>query len=98
MKPPPLLLGATLIFWGMQAGYYQEAVSMALILEGTRFVKTRWEFSNDEFARIWTFCMVLFLAAIMFAFNDNGGLSSFGQLFENLNVASESNAGKASTM
>jgi protein-glutamine gamma-glutamyltransferase len=98
MKPPPLLLGATLIFWGVQAGYYQEAVPMALILESSRFIKTRWEFSNDEFARIWTFCMVLFLAAMMFAFSDNGGLTSFGQLFENLNIASESNAGKASTM
>ena len=98
MKMPSLLIGATLLFWGMQTGFFPEAAAMALILESARFVRARWEFSNDEFARIWTFCMVLLLAAIMFAFSDNGGLTSFGELFENPNVSSESSAGKASTM
>ena len=31
-------------------------------MEGSRFVKVRWELSDDDFSRIWTFCALLFLA------------------------------------
>lgn len=95
---PPLLIGATLLFWGWQTQLLYAAVPMALVLEGARFSKIRWEFSNDELARIWTFCMVLLLAAMVFAFNYNGGPSSFSELFQSPNVTSEGVAGKASTL
>jgi hypothetical protein len=92
-------MGATLLFWGWQsAGFLPEAAAMALILESSRFIKTRWEFSDDEFARVWTFCSVLLLAAMIFAFNSNSGPSYFGQLLENPNATSERNAGNASTL
>lgn len=71
---------------------------MAVILESSGFIKTRWEYTDDEFARIWTFCNLLLLAALIFAFNDNGGPSGFTQLFENLNSNSERAAGTASNM
>lgn len=98
MKMPPLLIGATLLFWGWQTGFLPEAAAMALILEISRLFKVRWEFSDDEFARVWTFCMVLLVAATFFAFNNNGGLTDISQLFESLNSGSEHNAGNASTM
>jgi len=98
MKTPPLLIGATLLFWGWQTGFWPVAIPMAVILEGSRVIKMRWEFSDDEFARIWTFCTVLFLAAMFFAFNSNGGPSDIGELFQNPNATSERNAGNASTM
>ena len=92
-------MGATLLFWGWQsAGFLPEAAAMALILESSRFIKTRWEFSDDEFARVWTFCSVLLLAAMIFSFNSNSGPSYFGQLLENPNATSERNAGNASTL
>lgn len=91
-------MAATLVFWGWQTGFWVEGVAMALILESSRIIKTRWEFSDDEFARIFTFCVVLFLAAVIFAFNDNGGPSDFSQMFQNPNATSERNAGAASTM
>lgn len=91
-------MGATLLFWGWQTGFIYVAVPMALILESSRFIKARWEFSDDEFARIWTFSFVLLLAAVIFAFNNNGGPSGFGELLENPNVTSERDAGNASTM
>lgn len=91
-------MGATLLFWGWQTGFLLPGAVMALILESSRVVRTRWEFTDDEFARVWTFCVVLFLAALMFAFNDNGGPSGFSQLFENLNATSEHNASNVSTM
>jgi hypothetical protein len=98
MKTPPLLMGVTLLFWGWQAGFLPEAVGMAFILEGSRAIKTRWEFSDDEFTRVLTFCSVLFLAAMIFAFNSNSGPTDFGQLLQNPNATSERNAGNASTL
>jgi hypothetical protein len=91
-------MGATLVFWGCQTGYIIEGIVMAVILESSGFIKTRWEYTDDEFARIWTFCNLLLLAALIFAFNDNGGPSGFTQLFENLNSNSERAAGTASNM
>ncbi len=91
-------MGATLIFWGWQTQFLFEGVFMAIILESSRLVKVRWEFSDDEFARVSTFCMVLFIAAMIFAFNTNGGPSDFGQLFQGLNSSSEHNASNASAM
>jgi protein-glutamine gamma-glutamyltransferase len=100
MKTPPLLMGATLLFWGWQSQshFLPEAAAMALILENSRFIKARWEFSDDEFGRVWTFCWVLFLAVTIFAFNSNSGLSDFSQLLQNPNATSERNAGNASTL
>jgi hypothetical protein len=98
MKTPPFLIGAALLFWGYQTGFLPEGAVMALILESSRFIRARWEFSDDEFARVWTFSFVLLLAAVIFAFNNNGGPSGFTELLQNPNVASERDAGNASTM
>ena len=91
-------MGATLVFWGWQSHFLTEGAIMAVILESSWLVKGRLEFTDDEFARVWTFCNVLLLAAVFFAFNDNGGPSGISQLFENLNSVSERNAGNVSTM
>lgn len=91
-------MGATLLFWGWQANYIPEGAAMAVILESSRLFKVRWEFSDDEFARVWTFCMVLFLAAMFVAFNNNGGLTDLSQLFENFNSNSDHSAGNVSAM
>ena len=98
MKTPPFLIGATMLFWGCQTDFIIAGIVMAVILESSQFIKTRWEYSDDEFARIWTFCNLLLLAALIFAFNDNGGPSGFSQLIENLNSNSEKAASTASNM
>ena len=98
MKTPPFLIGATLVFWGWQTGFLPVGIIMAAILESARFIKTRWEYTDDEFARIWTFCNLLLLAALIFAFSDNNGPSGFSQLFENLNSNSEKVAGTAGNL
>jgi protein-glutamine gamma-glutamyltransferase len=98
MKTPPMLIGATLLFWGAQTGFLPESAIMAILLESSRIVKTRWEFSTDEFGRVWTFCNVLLLAVMIVAFNGSGGLGDISQFFENPNVTTERNAGNAGTM
>jgi hypothetical protein len=81
MKTPPFVLGVTLLFWGWQTDFLPVGALMGVLLEASRFVKLRWELNDDDFKRIWTFCALLFLAAAVYAFADNGGPESFQKLF-----------------
>src|SRR5258708_11847589 len=54
---------------------------MGALLEGARFTKVRWDLSDEDFCRIWTFCSLLFLATLVYAFTANDGPASFGALF-----------------
>jgi hypothetical protein len=66
MKTPPLLLGASLLFWGWQTGQLILAVVMASVLEGARFVSIRWEISDPDFNRISDFCTVILVGMIVY--------------------------------
>src|SRR5882757_3696354 len=96
MKTPPLLLGAALLFWGWHTGFLFVAILMAVALESARWIKARWEFSDDDFSRIWTFCMLLFLAAGLYAFTRNQGPANFRGLFSEPNPVTERHAGASS--
>lgn len=96
MKTPPFILGAALVFWGWQTGFLIPGAIMGLLLEGARFTKLRWDLGDDDFKRIWTFCALLFLAAAVYAFADNGGPAGFGHFIEGANAASERAVGAAS--
>lgn len=80
MKPPPFLCGAALLFWGWQTGFLAAGAIMAAALEGARFTTVRWELSDEDFSRIWTFCALLFLGTAVYAFTANDGPASFGAL------------------
>ena len=56
---------------------------MAAVLEGARWVKARWEFTDEDFRRIWTFCALLLLAAALYAFTASGGPADFRGFFQN---------------
>lgn len=98
MKPPPLLLGATLLFWGWQSGLLVAAVAMAVVLESANLVKARWEFSDEDFSRIWTFCSLLFLGSAVYTFTANEGPASFSGFFQNPNPLTQRAAGRASSL
>ncbi len=98
MKTPPMLLAAALLFWGWQTGFLPRGAIMAVVLESARFVKARWELTDDDFARIWTFCALLFLAAIVFAFSNNGGPANFGQLIARPSFTAERLAGNTGAL
>jgi len=82
MKPPPLLLGAALLFWGWQAGLPWVGAALGLLVELATVIKARWDFSNEDFERIWTLCSLLLLAMVLFAFVQNDGLSTFNNLVD----------------
>lgn len=95
-SPPFLLMGATLLFWGVMTGFLLPAALMALIFEGSRVIKVRWDFSDEDCTRIWTFCTLLFLAAAVYAFTTNEGPADFRGLVQNPSFATQRNAGVAS--
>src|SRR5262245_55418562 len=95
-KTPPLLLGAALLFWGWQTGLLIPAAIMAVVLEAARGIKLRWDFSNEDFTRIWGFCSVVLLAAAVYAFTSTEAPSDFHGFFENPNPVTERNVGTAS--
>lgn len=96
MKPPPFLMGAALLFWGWQTGFLFVGAAMGVVLETARWVKLRWEFSDDDFSRIWTFCTVLFLAAAIYAFTSDNAIGEIRDLLQQPNFLAQRNVGTAS--
>src|SRR5262245_21300276 len=96
VKTPPFLLGATLLFWGWQTGFLVVGAIMDAALESARFIKLRWEFSDDDFNRVWTFCTLLSLAALVYAFTANEGPARFSRFFQNSNFFTQRGVGTAS--
>jgi hypothetical protein len=97
MRTPPFLLGAALAFWGWQTGYLVAGLVIAIVLEGPRYLRTRWEFSDEDFTRIWTFCTLVLLAVAVYAFTSNQGPSGFRGFFENPNFFTQRDASNATT-
>ena len=94
---PPFLLGAALVFWGWQTGFLLAGTLMAVLLESSRWVTDRWDLSDDDFWRIWTFCAVLLLAAGTYAFTSNDAPSQLRHFFQAPSFISQSNVGNATS-
>ncbi|TAK49107.1 MAG: transglutaminase domain-containing protein [Betaproteobacteria bacterium] len=58
---PPLLIGASLLFWGWQSGNGFAAAGLALLLEVLRRVSLRFDLGAAEHARIADLCTILFV-------------------------------------
>ncbi|MFB2881188.1 transglutaminase-like domain-containing protein [Floridanema aerugineum] len=61
MKTPPLLIGAALIFWGWQTGLWIFAIPMAVIIEGSRSISWRWEFTSIDVRRVANLCLIILI-------------------------------------
>jgi hypothetical protein len=68
MKTPPLLLLAALAFWGWQSGFLLVGTLTGIVLEGARLIRARWDMTEEDFRRIWNFCVLLSLALIVYSF------------------------------
>ena len=71
MKTPPFLLGASLIFWGWQTGLWPLAAIMALVLEGSRLIKLRWNLSPSDFNRVSDLCTLVLVGMFVYLFVSN---------------------------
>jgi len=82
MNTPPLLILATLAFWGWQTGHLVYGILAGCLLESSRLVKARWSLTQADFNRLCNVCAVLFLGVGAFlAFNE--GTVSFNDFFVN---------------
>ncbi|MBA4368374.1 MAG: hypothetical protein C0403_12150, partial [Desulfobacterium sp.] len=52
MKTPPFLMGAALVLWGWQTDLLFFALLMVPVVEGARYIQTRWVLSLSDFYRI----------------------------------------------
>src|SRR5438445_13919 len=95
-RAPPFLIGASLLFWGWQTEFLIVGAAMGLALESARFIKVRWEVSDDDFSRIWTFCSLLLLAGGVYAFTANNGPGNFTGFFQNPTLHTERSASTTS--
>src|SRR5438045_655555 len=78
MNTPPLLVASALLFWGWHAGLLPLAALMAVLLESSRVLRPRWEFSQADLDRIWNLCTVLFWGAAIYAFTAGDGMQAIG--------------------
>src|SRR5687768_2811458 len=82
MNTPPLLMAATLLFWGWQTGHVVLGILAGAILESARVIKVRWSLFQADFNRLWNVCVVLFLGVGVFLLINEGTIS-FNDFFVN---------------
>src|SRR5258706_952263 len=66
MNTPPFLIAAALLFWGWRTGWWAVAVALAVIFELSRFLKSRWEFTDKEYSRVFDVCTLLFGGSVIY--------------------------------
>ena len=76
LKPPPYLLGVSLIIWGGLSGHLLLGVFASLMLECHRWLRWRWAFSDQDYIGVWNLCVALIVTVAVFQFVDEevGGL------------------------
>ena len=57
MTPPPLLVGAGVLFWGWLSGLLIAAVPAAIVIEASRWLSVRIDFQFRDFRRIGDLCI-----------------------------------------
>ena len=71
MTMPPLLLGASLLFWGWQTGMLPVGLIAAVLVEAPRLVRFRIDLAPVDFRRITDFNSLLLAALLVFVFLSN---------------------------
>ena len=87
MKTPLLLLGATIMFWGWLAGQLVLATIMTLVVEGSHFIKLRWDLSTSDFNRISNFCSIVLIGLVVYLFAANKSFNTIIIILKWLPVA-----------
>lgn len=60
IQPPPrFLLGATLLFWGAMSGHSLLALIIALMIESSNWIRSRWNFNDQACLRAWYLSLIL---------------------------------------
>ncbi|MCB1740023.1 MAG: transglutaminase domain-containing protein [Gammaproteobacteria bacterium] len=69
LRCPALMLGAAILVWGMATGYVQLAVLMAVLVESSRLIRFRFDFSETDLARVSDLTTVGLLLLVVYQFD-----------------------------
>jgi len=72
LTPPPMLLGAAVLFWGWQTGFVFLALPLAVLVEAARALTWRIELSATDFHRLTDLCTLLILVSGVYLFSTTG--------------------------
>ena len=72
VTPPPMLMGAALLFWGWQTGFLLLALPLAILIEASRALTWRLELSATDFHRLTDLCTLLILVSGVYLFSTTG--------------------------
>src|SRR5437660_9971318 len=72
VTPPPMLLGAALLFWGWQTGFLFLALPLAILIEAARALTWRLELSATDFHRLTDLCTLLIVVSGVYLFSTTG--------------------------
>ncbi len=81
MNTLPGLLGAVILFWGWQGGYWAVALPCAVLIEAARWVPQRWAFDAARLNRIGDVCVALTVLAAVGLYLTLGNPRAVTQLF-----------------
>jgi hypothetical protein len=93
---PPLLMGAALLFWGWQANFWLMGALLAVLAEGARVTRVRWELTDEDLNRLWNLTTLFFITSAVIAFTMNDGPEALGRLFDDQGLAASRAAGETS--
>ena len=65
MKTPPVLLGASLAFWGWMTGQLALGTVLGALLEGSRLTRRRFDLTAKDFNRAADLCGVIFVVVFL---------------------------------
>lgn len=63
MTTPPLLIAATVAFWGMESGNLIVGLALAGLIAGVNIFSLRWSMTDEDFIRVSDLTSVIFLTA-----------------------------------
>jgi len=78
VSPPPLLLGAALIFWGWQTGFLLVAIPLAVLIEAAGALMWRLDLSSTDFHRVTDLCTLLIVVTGVYLFSTTGTARTAG--------------------
>ena len=86
MNLPPFLLGATIIFWGWQTGFWLVAIPLAVAYEAANYINWRWNLTTADFRNASHVCTVLLVGVLIYLLFDDRSLGLIFDFFQWLPV------------
>lgn len=80
-KPPPGLIGAVLVYWGLFSGHFILGVLAALLTESHRFISIRWQLTDKHYVNYWNLSLIILFVTILIPVIENPKLVRFNDQF-----------------